>query len=243
MWWEKGLASPTIARQASHKGAPISMVFMAYLMRPWVLKMKKMEAKPRVLADDIMVSISGAESYDRFVPIFDATIQYCIDLGARVAPDKSFTFSSDKKVRKKLVTHLWTPIGKILNVLRHTRDLGTHISFNASMVGTTVNQRIEDAIKTVEKIARLPFSVKVKATLIRMAAFPKALYGIEAAPCTLAKLQALRTVVLKAVGPSSTLRSPAMVFAAAVDGDDLDPYAQVASLRLTTMRRTNRSSA
>ena len=53
----------------------------------------------------------------------------------------------------------------------------------------------------------------------------------------MAKLMTLRTVVLIIIGPNSTLRSPAMVFAAAVDGDDLDPLAQVASLRTTTLRR------
>ena len=51
------------------------MVFMAFIMRPWVMKMNHMGAKPRVLADDIMVSIAGVGSYERFVPIFSATIQ------------------------------------------------------------------------------------------------------------------------------------------------------------------------
>ena len=83
----------------------------------------------------------------------------------------------------------------------------------------------------------MPFPLRIKATLIRMAVFPKGLYGIEAAPCTMAKLQKLRTVVLRIIGPNSTLRSLAMVFAASADGDDLDPIAQTASLRTTTLRR------
>ena len=53
----------------------------------------------------------------------------------------------------------------------------------------------------------------------------------------MAKLQKLRTVILRIIGPNSMLRSPAMVFAAAADGDDLDPIAQTASLRTTTLRR------
>ena len=78
-------------------------------MRPWVMLMKSMEAHPRVLADDIMVSISGADSFERFKPVFDATIKHCIDLRARVAPDKSFTFSSDKQVKAALnKTHMDT---------------------------------------------------------------------------------------------------------------------------------------
>ena len=136
-----------------------------------------------------------------------------------------------------MVDHKWAPIGNVSNVLRHTRDLGTHLSLNLAMIGTTINQRIEGATNTVEKIARLPFTTKVKATLIRMAAFAKAFYGIEAAPCTTTRLSKLRTAVINAIGPNNLLRSPAMVFIAATDGDDLDPVAQVAFLRLTTMRR------
>ena len=133
--------------------------------------------------------------------------------------------------------HIWQPIGIALQVLRHTRDLGTHVSFGASMIGITINQRIDEAIKTAQQIAHMPSPIKIEATLIRMAVFPKGLYGIEAAPCTLAKLRKLRTVILGIIGPCSTLRSPAMVFAAAADGDDLDPLAQIASLRTTTLRR------
>jgi len=199
--------------------------------------MKGMNAHPRVLADDSMVSISGADSLERFKHISEATIKYCEDLGARVAPDKSFTFSSDKKVKANLKQHIWKSINKKLKVLSHTRDLGTHLSLNAAMVGTTINERIDETIATIQKIARMPFGIKIKATLIRMSGFPKALYGIEAAPCTEAKLDKLRTAIVDTIGPNSTLRSPEMVFLAATDGDDLDPIAQVASLRLTAMRR------
>ena len=76
------------------------MVFRAFLMRPWVLKMKDMEAKPRVLADDIMVSIAGKDSYDRFIPVFDATLQYCIDFKAWVAPGKYRRFRSIRNNRE-----------------------------------------------------------------------------------------------------------------------------------------------
>ena len=97
----QGLGLPYHRPCSIPQGCPLSMAFMAFIMRPWVMKMNHLGAKPRVLADDIMVSIAGAGSFDRFVPIFNDTLQYCKDLGARVAPDKSFTFSTDKKVRKQ----------------------------------------------------------------------------------------------------------------------------------------------
>ena len=120
--------------------------------------------------------------------------------------------------------YVWQPIGMTLQVLRHTRDLVTHVSFGASMIGTTINQRLDEAIKTAQHIAYMPFPIQIKATLIRMGDFPKGLYGVEAAPCTLAKLRKLRSINLGIIGPSSTLRSPAMVFAAATDGDALDRH-------------------
>ena len=111
------------------------------------------------------------------------------------------------------------------------------MSLIVAMIETTANDRIKEATKTIDKLSRLPFTTKVKATLIRMAGFAKALYGIEAAPCTASCLGKLRTAVVNAVGPHSSMRSPGLVFMAAADGDDLDPIGQVASLRLTTMRR------
>ena len=83
----------------------------------------------------------------------------------------------------------------------------------------------------------MPFSSRLKATLIRMVGFAKAFDGIEVAPCTMACLAKMRTAVTNAMGPISGMRSPEIVFVAAADGDDMDPYTQVASLRLTTMRR------
>ena len=85
------------------------------------------------------------------------------------------------------------------------------------MIGTTINNRIDEAIKTAEQFAKMPFPIKMKATLIRMSVFPTGLYGVEAAPCTMATFQKLRTVILRIIGPNSMLRSPDMVFAAAAD--------------------------
>jgi len=72
-----------------------------------------------------------------------------------------------------LKNHTWAPINKKLHVLCHTHDLGTHLSLNAAIVGTTINERIDETISTVERIAKMPFTTKIKATHIRMAAFPK----------------------------------------------------------------------
>ena len=65
----QGLGLPYHRPCSIPQGCPLSIVFMAYMMRPWVLMMKDMGAELRVLADDIMVSVAGADSYDRFIPV------------------------------------------------------------------------------------------------------------------------------------------------------------------------------
>ena len=37
------------------QGCPLSMTMIAFLLRPWIAKIQDIGAKPRVLADDIMV--------------------------------------------------------------------------------------------------------------------------------------------------------------------------------------------
>ena len=43
------------------QGDPFSMMLMSYLMMPWAVKMTKEGAKPRILADDVMVMVEGDE--------------------------------------------------------------------------------------------------------------------------------------------------------------------------------------
>eukprot|EP00973_Karenia_brevis_P068646 9545019-Karenia_brevis.AAC.1 len=41
------------------QGCPLSMVFIALMMRPWTLQMREMHATPRALADDVLLTAIG----------------------------------------------------------------------------------------------------------------------------------------------------------------------------------------
>ena len=56
--------------------------------------------KPLVLVDDIMVVVTGNGAYKRFVKALDATHEYLLALGAKVAPEKSYNFASDGNDRR-----------------------------------------------------------------------------------------------------------------------------------------------
>ena len=139
------------------RGCPFSMMFIALLMLPWVVMCNSMGLQPRVLADDIMLSTVGSDSshFATWVEGFDKTHEYVEDLGARLAPSKSFTCSTDKNFRTWLREHTWDKIGAQINVKNHFRDLGAHLNLVGGTRGKTLTDRMAKAITTVSKIAWL----------------------------------------------------------------------------------------
>ena len=63
----KGGVGPPYSRACGiPQGCPLSMTMVAFLMRPWVGLVKSIGAKPRVLADDIMVWEDGKNQEEIF---------------------------------------------------------------------------------------------------------------------------------------------------------------------------------
>ena len=48
------------------QGCPLSMMFIAFLLRPWIIMMRKADATPRILADDLLVFASGDGHESKF---------------------------------------------------------------------------------------------------------------------------------------------------------------------------------
>ena len=79
------------------QGCPLSMMFIAFLLRPWIILMRKIKAVPRILADDIFVFAQGERHENVFKDAFDITHSFMKDIGAELAPTKSTTFSTNRK--------------------------------------------------------------------------------------------------------------------------------------------------
>ena len=67
------------------------MMVVALIMRPWILEMRRLGAKGRVLADDILVTVTGGDHCRFFKVAYDETHRYLHRMGAKLAPRKSFT--------------------------------------------------------------------------------------------------------------------------------------------------------
>ena len=204
------LGQPYNIQAGIPQGCPLSMMYIAFLLRPWICKMDEMGAVPRILADDILLFAQGPKHEEVFKQAFEATHVFVADIGANLAPAKSTTFSTVESTRQKLKATVWKYIGQKIKVVVHTRDLGSHLCTGKTLVAPTITDRLIEATKMVERIRRTPYSYRQKAQMIRVAAIPKGLYGAEAAAVPEQALQAFRTAIANTIAPPSRLRSLAM---------------------------------
>eukprot|EP00973_Karenia_brevis_P003732 515577-Karenia_brevis.AAC.1 len=73
------------------QGCPLSMLFIAILLRPWAKQIRVFspQAKPRALADDILLLVVGPGALALFSQAFLITIQHLMDLGGGISAHKS----------------------------------------------------------------------------------------------------------------------------------------------------------
>ena len=219
------------------QGCPLSMMLIVFLLRPWIIIMKTLNATPRILADDILVFAEGHDHEQKFKQAFEATHIFLADIGARLAPSKSTTFSTEKSTRKKLKSHIWATTGTNIKLIIHARDLGSHLCTTGTMCGPTLTARLKEATALIKRIGRTNFTKKIKIHLIRTSGISKALYGIEATPACERTMQGLRAAIANVIGPHSRTRSVELAFATAGQGKDLDPDITGVVRRSTMLRR------
>ena len=148
------------------------MMLVAFIMRPWIIEMRGLHAKGRVLADEILVTSTGPDHEQVFRKAFEATHRYLHRMGARLAPKKSFIFSTEKAVRSALARHRWSELDTRIEVVQHTRDLGSHVNTLLCNRSTTLTGRMANGIIMARRIARLPMGDNEKAKVIRTKASP-----------------------------------------------------------------------
>ncbi len=69
------------------------------------------------------------------------------------------------------------------------------------MIGTTINDRIQEAIEIVNKIRWTSYSYYQKARMIITASLPKGLYGTESAPYAESLMQRFRSAIANTIAP------------------------------------------
>ena len=119
------------------------MMLVAFILHPWVAMMKAMSVKPRTLADDLLILAAGPGHEKLFKEAYLATFEYMQLIGARMAPAKCHTLSSNEVTRARLRAYLWQPINAYIPVAVHMRDLGGHLSVGAKMIGSTCSLSVK----------------------------------------------------------------------------------------------------
>ena len=137
------------------------MLFISLMLRPWILYMKRLSCVPRVLADDLLV-MSLSPKLDVFIEGYEATHIYLADMGAKVAPNKSYTFSSSADFRGWLKDYVWPALGKCIVTFINFRDLGSHLNFSMRPCGATLTARIGRGTEIINRIRWLPVSFEEK---------------------------------------------------------------------------------
>ena len=192
---------------------------------------------PRILADDMEIHAQGEHHARRFYYGYQMTLDYLVDMGAKVAKAKCFLFSTSTTSRIWLSQVKWEGIDDTLAVVLDARDLGAHLNTAALAKAPTLTKRLKQASATVLKIRRLPHTYAQKAHFIRTKALPQGLYGCEASHINQQAMESLTVCIVDTIAPHSSLRAQALVFDTASAGNDLDPQVEVLIRRSLATRR------
>ena len=118
------------------------------------------------------------------------------------------------------------------------KDLGCHMNAASNRFhGATFTKRMQKTTEDIDRLNRVNAPYEQKATFIRAAKLPKALYGCEVAPANELALQGLRTSIARAVTYTTEQRSSDLTFATCSHGPDLDPDITIFARRAVAFRR------
>ena len=107
-----GIGKPYRTRCGIPQGCPLSMVMAALIMRPWIIIMRTIhDVRCYILADDVLILAEGVTMVGKLAEALNATHEYLNDMGAKVAPAKSYNFTSSKKAAAWLIKTTWGHIG------------------------------------------------------------------------------------------------------------------------------------
>ena len=213
------------------------MMAIALMFRPWDVALASPFVIPRMLADDLLVYTRGIHHKELLCKAADFTHTFLADMGAVVAPTKSFVFSSCSETQHFYSQRVWPVLQARITVVSRIRDLGGQINTTGRHLGQTINERIAQAIVVCKRIRYLDVDLANKARLIRSKVLPMALYGVENSYPSEASLHKLQSTIVDALGAHGGRRCNAMVFNTSSKGDDLDPEVQQTSRRIDLFKR------
>ena len=119
----------------------------ALLMRPWLIQMKSLAMKPRILAGDLQMTSIGPRHLENFVDAFDKTHLHLEAMGAKIAAQKSLVFSSENRAKirtgRSMAEHLHlTETTDPLPNSALSRPIDSVIAFMLGMLETAASRSV-----------------------------------------------------------------------------------------------------
>ena len=124
----------------------------------------------------VFIMYQTGDDITQFIGAYNAIHMYLIAMGARLAPAKSYIFSTAPNFRIYLSTFVWKHLGCVVQVVMSFRDLGAHLNLSKGANATTLTNRILSAITSVNRIRWLPHDLKQKIIFIINGALAKGLW-------------------------------------------------------------------
>eukprot|EP00973_Karenia_brevis_P038912 5372126-Karenia_brevis.AAC.1 len=195
------------------QGCPLSMMAIAFMLKPWHHIMDQHEVTPRALADDLLITTDHQQQpLLRFQLAFDRTCEFLQDMGAKISAHKSKLYSTHGPFREWLQSRRWAHIHTNVPVVANFRDLGSSVSLTLQVSTSVSRERLVKAIHTTKKISWLPHQMRTKATFLRASAIAQGLYACEASAVDEVMLRKLTTQIVALLQPSTYQASKAVVF-------------------------------
>ena len=175
-----------------------------------------------------MLSV-GDYCYESFVDALNATHRYLEDIGAKMAPYKSFNFASSDSVRVMLSQHVWTSFDKIITVVKFFRYLGASISAAVRLDRSIVGARFSKAVVMARILSKLPIGSDDKCKAIITNILPVALNGVEVSQPPDKSIRSLSSAILDNFTGRRNKRDMYAIYSVwGVNGKDVDPVVQIA---------------
>jgi hypothetical protein len=160
----------------------------------------------------------------KFAKALNATHQYLHQMGAKVAPDKSYNFASCIKAKKWLAQTHWEHIDSGIQVITDFRYLGAHLTTRHAASSSTLDKRWDKAKQQLKKLRFCPAKAEAKIRAIISKIYAGAMYGVEAAGATPVKVASLTAAVIDVFKSRNNNHNANQFFSTIIGSkDDLDP--------------------
>jgi len=132
-------------------------------MRPWIAIMRTIgDVRCFILADDVLILALGENMLGQFAKALNSTHDFLQQMGAKVAPNKSYNFASGRKAVAWLRETTWEFIDATIEVVTDLRYLGAHLTTRQEPTSATLEARWEKGLSQLKKLRFCPASVEAK---------------------------------------------------------------------------------